>query len=73
MKSEIIEEQPETYPCLKEYKNNSNMGKFIVLFTSRNTGTVVHSDNPRRSIGDYNTNWTCEFDKTNKKIILSND
>jgi hypothetical protein len=78
MKSEIIEEivkeqPPEEYPCLKEYNNNSGSGNFIVLFTSCISGTVVHSNNALRPVGEYSINWSCEFNKTNKKIILSND
>lgn len=58
MKSTVIcgHADSEEYPCLKQ----SNM--YIVLFTSRSTGTVVHVfDKPAHyhshTIGDYSKNW----------------
>jgi len=58
-----------TFPCLMKYNNaEHNINDFIVLFTSRTNGTVVHVYEPDnenikdpRKLGEYSTIWSIEF------------
>jgi hypothetical protein len=55
--------------------SNDADGKVIVLFTSKNEGTVVYSSNDHNwNIGEYSDNWVEEscFEPYNGQVILNN-
>jgi hypothetical protein len=53
MELKIHSEKNPTYPCLKQ--NNSDP-LLIVLFTEKDTGIVLRSNNTWK-VGDYANNW----------------
>lgn len=63
---------PKTeYPCLKEYKGED--GHYIILFTAKNTGTVVGSTHGFFELGSYSEDWReYEFVNFNGKVELEN-
>jgi len=73
MKSHKIHkfENKPGYPYLGDYK-----GKFIVLFTSEETGTLVHKDKDFHNykLGEYSTEWSeKDFITCRDTIQLFND
>ena len=67
--------QESEYPCLKI---STSTGR-VVLFTSKDTGTLVHEPPHSRpggtmyGVGNYDTDWTVDdFEPLKGKIILSN-
>jgi hypothetical protein len=74
--SEInISTKVHTYPTLKRYNgNDKDKINMVVLFTDRNTGVVIYSDNEnKRKIGEVRTNWVeSVFKLCNESITLKN-
>jgi hypothetical protein len=72
--------KPIAYPILMRYIGpTENSGVFIVLFTSPDTGMVVHSTNSSRPVGDHSHDWVGPrkspdwWEVYNGSITLSND
>lgn len=66
MRSTLVNKEEKAreieYPCLKIYNNQSNLGKYVVLFTKPNKGIVVFSENSRLNVGDNEkANNGCEW------------
>ena len=58
------------YPCLRIYTPDFD---FVVLFTSKNTGMVVHSITSVWAVGDYVDDWDeGYFTPCKDKVILQN-
>ena len=80
MKSRISKgtiEKNITYPSLKVHTNKENES-IIVLFTERNTGTIVYSERPDQLVGEYGGRDACcwieeDFYAFNGTIELSNN
>lgn len=76
MKSTLIENKEEKeikYPCLMTAINDE-AGKIVVLFTSKNFGTVVYSERELYPIGYYTETWATSrsFEPFDGTIELSN-
>jgi len=55
------------------YNNIDNNGIFVVLFSCKDTGTVVYTENSLRTLGEYNTSWAMgSFKPVYGEIILKN-
>jgi hypothetical protein len=62
---------PFIYPVLKRYNHRDT--DFIVLFVSKQTGVVVHTDNVSWKLGHYSDGWSEEkFEVFEGTITLSN-
>lgn len=73
MKSEIKYINKSEFPCLMEYDNRTNNGRFIVLFSFKGTGTVIYSNNKTALVGHNSTNWHMEQFKSFDGVVeLSN-
>lgn len=68
-----MEDREIKFPCLMEYDNGSGLGKYIVLFSNKNCGTVVYSENKERLIGKYSDILNIDyFNFISGDIILKN-
>jgi hypothetical protein len=53
MKSKIVAKNKSEFPCLKKSKG----GGYVVLFTSKNAGTVVADPNQQKELGQCSHSW----------------
>ena len=60
MKSRIAaaSPSPDSYPALKKY--TSEKGSFVVLFSEKKTGVVVHTDMTANPVGLHSSSWSEE-------------
>jgi len=75
MYSKIVDNKTPTrilfYPCLKEFKEENR--KYIVLFTSSRTGTVIYSDVKGIELGFTSNSFMEEqFIESFQSVLLSN-
>ena len=78
MKTELIEPKSREikFPLIAKWNKDENPF-LIVLFTSKNSGTVLVSKDPFREVGMYQDTWIFnphwEILPPDYKVILSND
>lgn len=55
-----VSEKP-AYPCLMRNKMVHDGSNFIIMFTSRGRGMVVHSDDPTGIVGTFSNDLNMDY------------